>query len=242
MPSTAIITGGSRGIGAACACALAAAGYAVVIGYCTNESAAAAVRDRIRSNGGEASVFRADVSVPSDADSLMNYTYSTYGRVDVLVNSAGVSHFSLANETADADWRRVFAVNVDGVFHTCCAVLPAMIARKEGCIINIGSMWGEVGAACETAYSASKAAVMGYTKALAKEVGPSGVRVNCISPGLIETDMNAQLTVQEKQAVIAETPLGRIGSPDDVARLAVFLAQDRFMTGQVIGINGGLVI
>ncbi len=242
MAKTAIITGGSRGIGAACARALAGAGYAVVVGCCARLADAQRVCAEIAQAGGEAVPFCADVADTAQADSLARFTLAQYGRIDLLVNGAGVSLFSLAQETTDADWRRVFAVNVDGVFHMCRAVLPDMLRRQSGCVINIGSMWGEVGAACESAYSASKAAVIGYTKALAKELGASGVRVNCVSPGLIDTEMNAALSDADKAAVVQETPLQRIGTPEDVARLVRFLAEDRFMTGQVLGINGGLVI
>lgn len=242
MAKTALVTGASRGIGAACAAALAKAGYAVVVGYHTGREEAEAVCTNILQTGGECAALGLDVSDAAQAQAAAEFTLERYGRIDLLVNSAGIAHFSLASETTDAQWRRVFAVNTDGVFHMCRAVLPQMIGRKSGCILNIGSMWGEVGASCETAYSASKAAVIGYTKALAKEVGPSGIRVNCISPGLIDTEMNRMLSDADKAAVVEETPLGRMGTPQEVARLVCWLAEDRFITGQVIGINGGLVI
>ena len=242
MPKTALVTGASRGIGAACAQALAQAGYAVIACYHTGQKEAESVCEKILQAGGECAVYGMDVADSAQAQAAAKFAIARYGRIDLLVNSAGIAHFSLASETTDQEWRRVFSVNMDGVFYMCRAVMPDMIARKSGCILNIGSMWGEVGASCESAYSASKAAVIGYTRALAKELGPSGIRVNCISPGLIDTEMNRMLSSADKAAVVEETPLGRMGTPQDVAQLAVFLAQDRFITGQVIGVNGGLVI
>ncbi|MEG2188502.1 MAG: SDR family oxidoreductase [Christensenella sp.] len=242
MPKTAIVTGASRGIGAAIARELAKNGFAVVINYNKSESAAQKLAAEICEAGGEAVCFKADVSLSDEAKMLSDFTADRYKRIDLLVNNAGISHFSLATDTTDEEWQQVFDVNTKSVFYMCRAVLPIMIWRKSGSIINIGSMWGEVGAACETAYSASKAAVIGYTKALAKEVGPSGIAVNCISPGLIDTDMNLSLSESDKRAVIDETPFMRIGTPEDIARLALYLSGDSFMTGQVLGVNGGLII
>ncbi len=242
MRHTAIVTGGSRGIGAEIARELGAMGFAVAVNYARSRAAAEAVAEEITAAGGCAAALSGDVSDPEQAERLVRAAAEQLGPVELLVNNAGISHFSLAQDTADADWRRVFAVNTDGVFHMCRAVLPSMIARKAGRIVNIGSMWGQVGAACESAYAASKAAVIGYTKSLAKELGPSGILVNCVCPGLIDTEMNAHLAPEELAAVVEETPVGRMGCPKDVARVVAFLAQDDFLTGQVLGVNGGLVI
>ena len=167
-----------------------------------------------------------------------------YGRVDVLINNAGIALIKLFTETTAAEWKRVFQTNVTGTYYACKAVLPQMIRRQSGRIINVSSMWGQTGASCEVAYSASKAAVIGLTKALAKEVGLSGITVNCVAPGVIDTDMNAELTEEDRMALCEETPLARIGSPHEVAGVMLFLAGEHasFLTGQVIAPNGGIVI
>ncbi len=242
MTRTALVSGGSRGIGAAIARELGERGFAVAVNYRAQREAAQRVVEEILEKGGRAAAFCADVSDPEQAAALVRQAGEQLGPVSLLVNNAGVAHFSLTQETTDEDWRRVFAVNVDGVFYLCRAVLPGMIARKRGHIINIGSMWGQVGAACESAYSASKAAVIGYTKALAKELGPSGILVNCVCPGFVETEMNAGLSPEAAASIVGETPLERCGRPEDVAKAVAFLAEDRFITGQVLGVNGGLVI
>ena len=242
MRRTAIVTGGSRGIGAAIARRLGELGFSVAVVYRNQSEKAEEVVRQICESGGCAAAWQVDIRDPQQVNRLLLQTEERLGPADVLVNNAGVSHFSLAQDTTDADWRQVFAVNVDGTFYMCRAVLPGMIARKNGCIVNIGSMWGQVGAACESAYSASKAAIIGYTKALAKELGPSGIRVNCVCPGFIHTEMNAGLTPETVAAMVEETPLERYGDPQDVARVVAFLAEDTFMTGQILGVNGGLVI
>ena len=167
-----------------------------------------------------------------------------YHHIDVLINNAGIAQIGLLTDLTDEAWDEVFAVNVGGVFRVTRAVLPGMISRRTGSIINLSSMWGETGASCEVAYSAAKAAVIGLTKALAKEVGPSGVRVNCVSPGLIDTDMNAELDDNALRELAEETPLSRVGAAEEVAKAALFLAGDgaSFTTGQVLGVSGGLQI
>ena len=167
-----------------------------------------------------------------------------YHRVDALVNNAAISKTGLFTDVSEAEWNEMFSVNVGGVFHCAQSVLPGMIARRHGAIVNVSSMWGQVGASCEVCYSATKAAVIGLTKALAQEVGPSGVRVNCVAPGVIDTDMNRALDEAALAALSDETPLGRIGTPEEVARTIFFLAGDgaAFITGQVIGVNGGFVV
>jgi len=235
MQKTALITGGAKGIGAAISRELAASGWRAVINYHTSERAAHALAAEI---GGLA--IGADVR---DRDQVMAM-FETAGEVELLVNNAGIADYGLFTDMTDARWREMFAVNVDGVFHCTQGVLPWMVRAKRGVILNIASAWGMTGASCEAAYAASKAAVIGLTKSLAKELGPSGIRVNCIAPGAVDTDMLSALTAADLEAVRDETPLGILGTPSDVAHLAVFLASDRarFIMGQVISPNGGLVI
>jgi len=232
---TALVTGGSRGIGKACVRALAEDGCRVVIGYLKEREKAEALA---RETGGIA--VKADVSVESEAKALVEAA----GDIDALVCCAGVSLIKLFQDTTAEEWRRVFAVNVEGTANVCRFAVPRMIRKKSGSIVTVASMWGQVGASCETAYSASKAAVIGLTKALAKELGPSGVRVNCLSPGVIMTDMNAELTEETLRSLRGETPLMTLGEAGDVAEAVRFLASDRakFITGQVLAVNGGLVI
>lgn len=232
---TALVTGGSRSIGAQCVRALASDGYRTIINYNSSEEDALSLASEV---GGLA--IRADVSNPADVQRM----FDEAGEVDVLVCNAGISHFGLFDELSLDAWRRIFAVNVEGVFSACKCAAKGMISRKSGRIITISSIWGITGASCEVAYSASKAAVIGFTKALAKELGPSGITVNCIAPGVIDTAMNAVLTPETLEALKEETPLGRLGSTQDVAALVAFLASERsgFITGQVISPNGGILI
>lgn len=236
---TALITGASRGIGAACARRLAAEGVRVAVNYCRSRAQAEALAAEL---GGLA--VQADVSDPEQTEHMVDTVLEKFCQLDILICSAGISYVGLLSEMKDADWRRIFAVNVDGVFHACRAVLPHFVHRKAGRIVTVSSMWGQVGASCEAAYSASKAAVIGLTKALAKELGPSGIAVNCVAPGVIDTEMNACLAPQDLQALRDETPLGEIGTPEQVAESVAFLASERagFLTGQVLGVNGGLVV
>ncbi len=244
MRKIALITGGSRGIGAACVRLFARSGWSVV--FIANRSAerAQALTDELRAEGADVAFRLCDLSDGAQAASVIAEILRTYRRVDALVNCAGVAHIGLFTDMTDVEWDALFAVNVRSVFSVTKAVLPGMISRQGGCIVNVSSMWGEVGASCEVAYSATKAAIIGMTKALAKEVGPSGVRVNCVTPGVIDTDMNAQLTEEDRAALADETPLGRIGTADEVASTILYLCADvsSFITGQVIGVSGGLVI
>lgn len=244
MRKNALVTGGSRGIGAACVRTFAEAGYAVVFMYNRSAEKAAALVDALRGESLDVAAYPCDVSAPAQVKQTLQEILRVYHRVDVLVNCAGIAHIGLLTDMTEAEWDRLFAVNVRGVFSVTKAVLPGMISRQTGAVINISSMWGEVGASCEAAYSATKAALIGLTKALAKEVGPSGVRVNCITPGVIDTDMNAQLTDEDRAALTDETPLGRIGQAEEVAKTALFLSGEdaSFITGQVVGVSGGLVI
>lgn len=229
-----LITGASRGIGAACARLFAKSGYDVIINY--NNSKEEALR-LAREIGAE--TIRADVSSSAQVDEM----FKAAGEVDALVNNAGISGFYMLDAMSDDEWNKMIGVNLNGVFYCTRAVLPQMLRRKSGAIVNVSSMWGICGSSCEAAYSASKAGVIGFTKALAKEVGPSGIRVNCVAPGAIDTDMNKKLGGDAIKELCEETPLGRLGSPEEVARAILFLADDDgFITGQVLSPNGGLVI
>jgi 3-oxoacyl-[acyl-carrier protein] reductase len=244
MKQTVLITGGSRGIGAATALAFAQAGYQVAINYPQREEAALSLCCRIQDDGGSALAVQGDVGNSADVSRMVAEVEQAFGSIDVLVCNAGIAHVGLLPDMTDDQWHRLFAVDVDGVFYACRAVLPGMIRRHCGRIVTVSSMWGVTGGSCEVAYSAAKAAVIGLTRALAKEVGPSGITVNCVAPGVIDTEMNGQLDEASMAALREETPLERIGTPEDVAQSILFLASDRasFITGQVLQCNGGIVI
>ncbi len=244
MKQTVLITGASRGIGAACAKRFAAVGCAVMIHYHQNETAARAVYQDIVDAGGRAALACADIASPEQAEELVHKTEALLGGVDILVNNAGIALNKMFCDTTAADWDRIFSVNMAGMAHVTRAALPYMVHQKRGYIVNLSSIWGIAGASCEVAYSASKAAVIGFTKALAKELGPSGILVNCVAPGVIDTDMNAGLDDETMAALKEETPLGKIGTTADIAETVLYLASSRnqFMTGQVISPNGGMVI
>ena len=240
MKKTVLINGGSRGIGRAICERLAKEGANVAFTYLHSEEKAKELAEKLG-----ALAIRADSRVSSEVNRAVKAAEEKFGRIDILVNCAAKSEFALVTDISDEAWRDMMAVNLDGYFYYIRAVLPSMIREKQGRIINITSMWGEVGASCEVHYSASKAAVIGLTKALAKELGPSGITVNCVSPGVIDTDMNrAHLTEEDLFALADETPLGRIGTPEEVAASVAFLAGDggNFITGQILSVNGGLVI
>ena len=235
-----LISGGSRGIGAALVRAFAKNGDAVAFLYRENDTAANAVASETG-----AAAIRCDVSCPDAVRVAVKKAETALGgAVTVLVNNAGVSHIGLSRDLSDAEWRRVIDTNLSGAFYLCREAQGAMIAAKNGRIINIGSMWGKTGASCEVAYSASKAGLRGLTMALAKELGPSGITVNCVEPGLIDTEMNAALDADTREALIEETPLCRIGSPSDVAAAVLFFASDAasFITGQILGVDGGFAV
>ena len=231
----AIVTGASRGIGAEIARQFAGAGYAVCINYLKSEAEALKIAAE---TGGFP--FRADVSDYTQSAEMVERVMREYGRIDVLVNNAGVACFGLFHDIPEETADRVFDVNVKGTLNCSKAVLPHMLRVHSGAVINISSIWGVTGASCEVHYSASKAAVIGFTKALAKEAAPSGIRVNCIAPGVIDTEMNGRLSFEEAEQLQAEIPLGRFGTCAEVAETALFLADSAgFITGQVIGVNGG---
>lgn len=244
MGRVALVTGGSRGIGAEIALQFSALGYDVAIIYNNNSEAAENVVLKMRENIDNAFAFKCDVSNAFDVKALISQINSKLGKINVLVNNAGIALDGLFTDTKEEEWDRVFNVNVKGVFNCTKAVLPDMINDKAGKIINISSMWGQVGASCEVAYSSSKAAVIGMTKALAKEVAPSGINVNCVCPGVIKTDMLGCYTDDDISALKNQTPLGQLGTPVDIANMVSFLASDKaeFITGQIFGVNGGYVI
>lgn len=232
---TALVTGASRGIGEAIARALSKDGFKVFINYLNSREKALALAEEI-----SGTAVRADVSDLAQVRSM----FDEIGGVNVLVCNAGISDYGLFSDISSEKWRGLFAVNVDGVYNCAQCALPSMISRKEGSIITVSSVWGLHGASCEAAYSASKSALVGLTKALAKELGPSGIRVNCIAPGVIETDMMAGFSEEDKNRLAEQTPLCRLGKPSEVAELAAFLASEKaaFITGQIIGADGGFAI
>ena len=238
-----LITGASRGIGAACARAFAQNGDRVFINYLNSREKAASLCSELKSAGCEAEIIRADVSVSAEANRMFEII-DNYGGTDVLVNNAGIAQTKLFTDITDEDWQRMIASDLSSVFYCCRAALPSMIRKKCGRIINISSMWGQVGGSCEVHYSAAKAGVIGLTKALAMEEGLSGITVNCVAPGVIKTDMLSHLSSEDLDDLKNETPSGRLGTPEDVASAVLFLADSSasFITGQVLGVNGGFVV
>ena len=230
---TVLITGGSRGIGAAAVARFASRGDRVFFLYEKEHAAAAAVA---AATG--ATALCCDVT---DGQQVRR-ALETVGNVDILICNAGIVHYGLMSMMAESQWDRIFDVNVKGIYHCVNACMPGFLQKQQGCVITVSSMWGEVGSSCEAAYSATKGAVIARTKALAKELGPSGIRVNCVSPGVILTDMCAAVDPQILSQMAEEAPLGRNGSPEDVAKAMEYLADADFVTGQVLSVNGGYVI
>lgn len=246
MNKNVLITGGSRGIGAAAVLAFAKAGYNVAFTYNAHPDAADAVRRQAEAlaPGGCFLTIRADAGDSVQVQAAVEQAQRELGSLQVLVCNAGIAQVKLFTDTTDEDWRRMMAVDMDGAFYACRAVLPGMIHQKYGRILLVSSMWGQTGGSCEVAYSAAKAGLIGLGKALAKEEGPSGITVNVIAPGVIDTDMMAGFTDEDRAALAEETPVERLGEPDEIARTMVFLADEAsgYITGQVLGVNGGLVI
>lgn len=240
---TVLITGGAKGIGGAAAEVFAARGHNVVIDYLSSAARAEELCARLyREYGARTVAVRADVSSAAEVDSLFAAAEKAFGGVDILVNNAGVSLLKPVDETTEEEWDALFAVNVKSAFLTVRRALPHMIGKKRGSIVNVSSVWGLSGASCEAAYSASKAALVGFTQALAKELGLSGIRVNCVCPGVIDTDMNAALGEETKRALAEETALGRLGRAEEVAETIYFLAAGApFVTGQAIAADGGFL-
>lgn len=241
MSKTVLITGGSRGIGAATAIYFARMGYKVAITYNKSVYAAKAMKETMALNGTEFLAIPCDVKIPLQVESAVNQVVSAFGSLDVMVNNAGIAMQKLITDTTDDDWQTILNTNLSGVFYGCRAAAKVMVAKKQGSIVNVSSIWGVSGASMEVAYSATKAGIIGLTKALAKELGPSNIRVNCIAPGVIDTEMNHNLSPADLAALADETPLCRIGTSDEVAKSIYFLANDAdFVTGQILGTDGGM--
>ena len=239
MAKTVFISGGSRGIGACAVKEFSKLGYNVAFTYFNSREYALSLQNQT----GALAIY-CDVADSKQVKSAIDEAYNVFGSIDVLVNNAGIDEFSLFTDITDEMWHRMIDVNLSGAFYACRAVLPYMISRKQGAIINISSMWGQVGASCEVHYSVSKAGLIGLTKALAKEVGPSNVRVNCICPGVIDTDMNSCLSENDINQLKCDTPLGKIGNTKEIFDSILFLSEESssFITGQILGVNGGYII
>lgn len=243
MSKTVVITGASRGIGAEMSRLFAENGYNVFIGYNRSLSAAQSLAAELKNKGLNAEICQVDVSSSASANEFIEKAISAFGGIDLLINNAGISEQKLFTDITDQDFAKIINTNLGGVFYTSRAAARHFINKKSGSIINISSMWGEVGASMEVHYSAAKAGVIGLTKALAKELGPSNIRVNCITPGVIDTEMNKNLDAQTLHSLAEDTPLLKIGTAKDIAKAALFLFEGgEFITGQVLGVNGGMVI
>ncbi len=241
---TVLITGASRGIGKAIALKFARDGYNVVLNYNNSEKQAMDLQKQIKNMGVECLAIKANVAYANEVEGMVKSALASFGKIDVLVNNAGVSLYKLFQDCAAADVENVFSINTFGVINTTRAIVPSMISEKCGKIINISSIWGKVGASMESIYSASKGAVISLTLALAKELAPSGICVNCVCPGVIETDMLNHLTDKDKDVLKEQTSLNRLGKPEDIANMVHFLASDNadFITGQVITVDGGFTL
>ncbi len=241
MQKVALITGASRGIGRACAEMLARNNIKVIANYNKSESKAIELQSKLKQEGIDIDIFKADVTNKEEINEMVKYVLGKYKKIDILINNAGISQVKVFTDITDEDWENMIKTNLSSVFYTTRKVLPNMIHNKSGCIINISSVWGITGGSCEVHYSATKAGIIGLTKALAKEVGPSNIRVNAIAPGEINTDMNKNLSKEEIEELNKEIPLGRIGEPEDIARCVQSLVEDTYITGQVLTIDGGWI-
>ena len=239
MQKVVLVTGGSRGIGKAICEKFAAEGYLVAVNFEKSEEKAAALAEKI---GGKA--YKADVSDYASVCAMFDKIEKELGEVSVLINNAAVSNFGLFQDCTDEEWERIFGVNVKGVFNCSKRAVGNMVKNQSGSIVNISSMWGVTGGSCECHYSATKAAVIGYTKAMAKELGLSGIRVNCVAPGAVMTDMLARLSEEDLEAVAEDSALGYIAKPEEIAEAVFFAASEKasYMTGEVLNVNGGYVI
>lgn len=237
-----LITGASRGIGKQIAIDLAKTRHNVIANYNKSEKDAKLMQEKLKKENYEIDIYNADVSKRDEVKCMIEFVIKKYGKIDVLINNAGISQEKMFTDITDSDWNNMLQVNLTSVFYTIQETLPNMIHNKSGCIINISSIWGLVGASCEVHYSVSKAGIDALTKSLAKELGPSNIRVNSIAPGIIDTDMNKSYTKQELDNIKEEIPLNKIGSPSCISRCINWLINDDYTTGQIISPNGGWVI
>ena len=243
MEKIALVTGSSRGIGRAVARELGRQGWRVCINYRVRQDCAESLAAELAAEGHEAMTYQADVSRRQEVQAMVQAIREKWGPVSLLVNNAGVAGQALFQDVTDEMWHRYFSTNVDGAYHTIQAVLPAMLHAHEGCIINISSIWGQRGASCEVTYSCTKHALIGLTRSLAMELAPSGIRVNCVAPGVIDTDMVQVLGPEVLHDLAEQTPLGRLGTPQDIANAVAFLVSEKasFITGQVLTVDGAFV-
>lgn len=237
-----VVTGGSRGIGAQIVKTLANENYKVVLNYNNSKEQAEKIQQELLEQGKEIEIIKADVSKREETEKLIQFAINKFNKIDVLINNAGISQEGLFTDVTEEEWQKIINTNLNSVFYCNQKALKYMIQEQQGCIINISSIWGETGASCEVAYSTTKAAINGMTKALAKEVGPSNIRVNAIAPGIIDTDMNRNLTNEELEQIKEQIPLNKIGKALDIAKCVKWLIEDEYTTGQIISINGGWYI
>lgn len=242
MEKVAIITGASRGIGREIAKALAKQNIKIIANYCNSRNRAEELQEELKKENIEIDIIKADVSKRDECKKLVKFAIEKYGKIDILINNAGIAEYKLFTDETDEDWNRVINTNLYSAFAMCQEVIPNMIQNKKGCIINISSVWGIVGASLEVLYSVSKAGMDGLTKGLAKELGPSGIRVNSIAPGVIDTDMCNDFSPKELHELESEIPLEKNWLPEDIAKCVKWLIDDSYTTGQIISINGGWVI
>lgn len=237
-----VVTGGSRGIGAQIVKTLANENYKVILNYNNSKEQAEKIQQEVLEQGKEIEIIKADVSKREETEKLIQFAINKFNKIDVLINNAGISQEGLFTDVTEEEWQKIINTNLNSVFYCNQQALKYMIPEQQGCIINISSIWGETGASCEVAYSTTKAAINGMTKALAKEVGPSNIRVNAIAPGIIDTDMNRNLTNEELEQIKEQIPLNKIGKALDIAKCVKWLIEDEYTTGQIISINGGWYI
>ncbi|MCR5150297.1 MAG: 3-oxoacyl-ACP reductase FabG [Clostridiales bacterium] len=242
MDNLAVVTGATGDIGFAVTLALAKNGFDIAAFYHSDDAAAFKLSSELKRLNVKSRFYKCDISSFDEVNKKMRDALDYFGGVSVLVNCAGISSVKLLTDTSPEEYDRIFAVNMKGVYNTCMAAVPSMVRKKYGRIVNISSMWGCVGASCEVVYSASKAAVIGFSKALGRELAPSGITVNCVAPGAVETKMNSNLSLEEKSAFCDEIPLGRFGEPDEIADVVSFLCsrEASYITAQVITVDGGL--
>lgn len=237
-----LVTGSSRGIGANLVEQLSKSGYTLIMNYNKSEEKAIKIKNDLQSEGINIEIFKADISKREEVKQLINFIIEKYNKIDVVINNVGISQIKMFTDITDEDWNNMLQTNLTSAFYVTQEAIPYMINKKNGCIINISSVWGMVGASCEVHYSVAKAGLDGMTKSLAKELGPSNIRVNSIAPGIIKTDMNAEFSAEDIKNITNEIPLQRIGYPQSITNCAKWLIEDDYTTGQIISVNGGWVI